>query len=228
MEKVRKAAFSRRRLPKQPICAKVEVGGIAMKLLIATQNPGKAREFRFLLAPLETYLCFPFELGLEVKVVEDGDTYNDNARLKALAYTHASGLLTLADDSGLEVDALGGAPGIRSARYALGRDADRAMALLTQLRDVPWEQRTARFRCVIVVATPTRELYSAEGICEGQIAFEPAGQGGFGYDPIFYLPDRGCMMAQLPQEEKNRISHRARAIEAAMPTLHRLLRSPVS
>lgn len=198
-----------------------------MKLLIATQNPGKAREFRLLLASLEAYLCFPFELGLEVEVAEDGDTYNDNARLKALAYMRASGLLTLADDSGLEVDALGGAPGIRSARYALGHDADRVMALLTQLRDVPWEQRTARFRCVIVVVTPTRELYSAEGICEGQIAFEPAGQGGFGYDPIFYLPDRDCMMAQLPQEEKNRISHRARAIEAAMPTLHRLLRSPL-
>ena len=198
-----------------------------MKLLIATQNPGKAREFRLLLASLEAYLCFPFELGLEVEVAEDGDTYNDNARLKALAYMRASGLLTLADDSGLEVDALGGAPGIRSARYALGHDADRVMALLTQLRDVPWEQRTARFRCVIVVVTPTRELYSAEGICEGQIAFEPAGQGGFGYDPIFYLPDRDCMMAQLPQEEKNRIGHRARAIEAAMPTLHRLLRSPL-
>ena len=197
-----------------------------MKLFIATQNPGKAREFRLLLAPLETDLCFPFELGLDIEVLEDGDTYTDNARKKALAYVRASNLLTLADDSGLEVDALDGAPGIYSARYAPGHDTDRVAALLAQLRDVPWEQRTARFRCVVVVATPTGELYSAEGTCPGRIAFEPTGRGGFGYDPIFYLPGHGCTMAQLPQEEKNRISHRARAIEAAIPTLDRLLRPP--
>ena len=135
----------------------------------------------------------------------------------------ASGLLTLADDSGLEVDVLDGAPGVRSARYTPGHDADRVKVLLAQLRDVPWEQRTARFRCVIVITTPTEEIRSVEGVCEGQIAFEPVGQGGFGYDPVFYLPDHGCTMAQLPQEEKNRISHRARAAEAAMPILRRLL-----
>jgi len=193
------------------------------KLLIATQNPGKVREFRHLLAPLKAKLCFPSELGLQIEVPEDGITYTDNASQKALAYAGVSGLFTLADDSGLEVGALDGAPGIHSARYTPGRDADRVEALLAQLRDVPWEQRTAQFRCVVAIATLTGELYSAEGVCKGLISFEPAGQSGFGYDPIFYLPDHNCTMAQLSQAEKNRISHRARAIEAAMPTLRRLL-----
>lgn len=194
-----------------------------MDLLIATQNPGKVREFRLLLATLKAKLCFPFELGLQIEVSEDGETYADNARRKALTYARASGLVTLADDSGLEVDALAGAPGIRSARYTQGEDADRVSALLAQLRDVAWEQRTAKFRCVIVIATPARELYIAEGTCQGLIAFESAGQGGFGYDPIFYLPNYGCTMAQLPQAQKNRISHRARAVESAMPMLRHLL-----
>jgi XTP/dITP diphosphohydrolase len=194
-----------------------------VKLLVATHNPGKAREFRLLLAPLEAGLCFPPELGLQVDVLEDGATYADNARKKALVYMQVSGLPTLADDSGLEVDALDGAPGIRSARYTPGHDADRVEALLAQLRGVAWDQRTARFRCVIVIATPTGELHITEGVCEGLIACEPAGQGGFGYDPVFCLPEYGCTMAQLPQEEKNRISHRARAVETAIPALRRLL-----
>ena len=194
-----------------------------MKILVATQNPGKVREFRLLLAPLKAELCFPSELGLQIEVPEDGVTYADNARQKALTYVRASGLLALADDSGLEVDALEGAPGVRSARYTPGHDGDRVAALLAQLRDVPWERRTARFRCVVVIATPTGELYSTEGVREGLIAFEPAGQGGFGYDPVFYLPDYDCTMAQLPQAEKNRISHRAQAIEMALPILGRLL-----
>lgn len=198
-----------------------------MRLLVATHNPGKKREFEALLAPismeLEAHLCFPSELGLEIEVPEDGTTYADNAHQKALAYTRASGLLTLADDSGLEVDALDGAPGIRSARYTPGHDADRVAALLAQLCELPSEQRTARFRCVIAISTPTWEFYTAEGVCEGLIAFEPAGEGGFGYDPIFYLPEYGCTMAQLPQMEKNRISHRARAVEAAVPILRRLV-----
>lgn len=194
-----------------------------MELLVATQNPGKVREFRLLLAPLEATICFPSDLGLNIDVPEDGDTYTDNAGQKALAYAQASGLLTLADDSGLEVDALDGAPGVHSARYALGHDADRVAALLAHLRDVPPDQRTARFRCVVVVASPNGEVLSAEGVCEGQITSEPAGQGGFGYDPVFFLPEYGCTMAQLSQEEKNRISHRARAIEAALPKLRALL-----
>jgi XTP/dITP diphosphohydrolase len=194
-----------------------------MMLLVATQNPGKMREFRPLLAPLAVRLCFPLDLGLSVEVAEDGDTYADNARQKAFAYMRASGLLTLADDSGLEVDALGGAPGVRSARYRTGHDADRVEALLVHLRDVSWKQRTARFRCLVALAAPTGELYTAEGVCEGLIAFEPAGHGGFGYDPVFYLSEYGCTMAQLPEAEKNRISHRARAVTAAIPTLRRLL-----
>ncbi|MBN1977569.1 MAG: RdgB/HAM1 family non-canonical purine NTP pyrophosphatase [Anaerolineae bacterium] len=194
-----------------------------MKLLVATQNPGKVREFRLLLAQLEAAICFPSDLGLNIDVPEDGDTYADNAGQKALAYARASGLLTLADDSGLEVDALDGAPGVHSARYTPGHDADRVAALLAHLKDVPPDQRTARFRCVVVVASPDGEAHSAEGVCEGRIASEPAGQGGFGYDPVFFLPEYGCTMAQLSQEEKNRTSHRARAIAAALPKLCVLL-----
>jgi XTP/dITP diphosphohydrolase len=194
-----------------------------MKLLVATQNPGKAREFQLLLAPLEMDVCFPFDLGLHVDVPEDGDTYFDNAAQKALAYAKASGLLTLADDSGLEVDSLDGAPGIHSARYAPGHDIDRLEALLACLKDVPPKQRTARFRCVVVIASPDGETPSAEGVCEGRITSEPAGRGGFGYDPIFFLPEYNRTMAQLSQEEKNRVSHRSRAVEAALPILRRLL-----
>jgi XTP/dITP diphosphohydrolase len=194
-----------------------------MGLLVATRNPGKVREYRYLLAPLGAKLHFPFDFDIQIEVHEDGSTYIENARQKALAYAHALGLLTLADDSGLEVDALNGAPGIHSARYAPGGDADRVDALLAQLHAVPIEERTARFRCVLVVCAPTGELYSAEGICEGLIAHEPAGQGGFGYDPVFYLPSYGCTMAQLPEEEKNHISHRARAVQEALPALRRLL-----
>jgi len=194
-----------------------------MKLLVATQNPGKMRELRLLLAPLDADICFPPDIGLHMDVSEDGDTYVENARQKALAYARASGLLSLADDSGLEVDALDGAPGIRSARYTPGHDLDRVEALLARLQGVPAERRTARFRCVVIVASPGGETYSAEGVCEGRIAFEPAGRGGFGYDPVFFLPEYHCTMAQLAQEEKNRISHRARAIAAALPTLRQLL-----
>jgi XTP/dITP diphosphohydrolase len=132
-------------------------------------------------------------------------------------------LVTLADDSGLEVDALGGAPGIRSARYAPGRDEDRVEALLAALGDLPLGQRTARFRCVVVIDTPAGRRYTTEGVCEGLIGFEPMGRGGFGYDPVFYLPRYGCTMAQLPQEAKDQISHRARAIAVALPILRHLL-----
>jgi XTP/dITP diphosphohydrolase len=194
-----------------------------MRVLVATQNPGKMREFRQLLAPLGDRVCFPPDYGLHLEVDEDGQSYADNARIKALAYMEATGLPTLADDSGLEVDALGGAPGIRSARYALGSDADRITGLLARMRDVPWEKRTARFRCVIVIAAPGPEFHTVEGVCEGYIAHQPVGEGGFGYDPIFYLPEYGCTMAQLPPHEKNRISHRARAVQAAMPVLESLL-----
>jgi XTP/dITP diphosphohydrolase len=207
-------------LSKLPICVK---NMLPMKLLVATQNPGKIREFRLLLAALEADICFPPDLGLHLVVPEDGETYIDNASQKALTYARASGLLALADDSGLEVDALNGAPGVHSARYTPGHDVDRVGALLAHMREVPWEQRTARFRCVVVVASPDGEAYSAGGVCEGRIAFEPAGQGGFGYDPVFFLHEYNCTMAQLSQEEKNRISHRARAVESALPILRRFI-----
>lgn len=193
------------------------------ELLIVTHNAGKMREYRDLLAPLPVQLRFPAELGHGLEVQEKGETYAENAIRKARAGMRATGLLTLADDSGLEVDALGGAPGVRSARYVPGSDADRINALLAQLDGIPWERRTARFRCLIAIVTPQDDLYTAEGVCEGIIALAPAGTGGFGYDPVFYLPQFGCTMAELPPEVKNRISHRARAVEAALPILCRLL-----
>ncbi len=195
-----------------------------MRLLIATRNSGKKREYRELLAPLGADIRFPDDLDLHLDVREDGTTYAQNARKKAKEHADACGLLTMADDSGLEVDALGGAPGIHSARYTEGSDADRVEALLDELRGVPEEERTARFRCALVIVTQANRIYETEGVCEGVIAFRPRGEGGFGYDPIFYLPDYASTMAQLSSAEKNRISHRARAVQAALPLLKRILR----
>lgn len=193
------------------------------ELLVATHNPGKQREYRELLAPLAASICFPDDLDVHLHIREDGTTYARNARKKARSYAGASGLCTLADDSGLEVDALGGAPGVHSARYASGSDADRIDVLLSNLHGVPWEERTARFRCVLVVVSPDGQVCEAEGMCEGLITYEPAGEGGFGYDPVFYLPQYESTMAQLSPKTKNCISHRARAVQAALPTLRRLL-----
>lgn len=198
-----------------------------MELLIVTDNPGKKREYQALMASLPASIRFPSDLGYRIEVQEDGTTYVENAARKARAGVQISGLLSLADDSGLEVDALEGAPGVHSARYTPGSDADRIVALLARLDGIPWKQRTARFRCVIAIAAPGGDLYTTEGTCEGVIATAPAGTGGFGYDPVFYLPDFGCTMAQLPLEVKNRISHRARAVEAALPILQQLLLLPV-
>lgn len=193
------------------------------EVLVATHNPGKQQEYRELLAPLTAAIRFPHDLDIRLSIREDGSTYAQNARKKAQSYASVSGLCTLADDSGLEVDALEGAPGIHSARYVSGSDADRVDALLSELRGVPWEDRTARFRCVVVVVSPRGEVYETEGVCEGMIALEPTGEGGFGYDPVFYLPEYESTMAQLSRETKNQISHRARAVEAALPILKRLL-----
>jgi len=195
------------------------------RFLVATNNPGKVKEYADLLDGLPVALTTPTQEGLSLEVAETGATFAQNAILKARAYAAASGLLTLADDSGLEVDALDGAPGVRSARYADegASDEDRYRLLLRNLADVPPGKRTARFRCVVAIVTPEREEHTAEGRCEGVIGFEPRGRHGFGYDPVFYLPDRGQTMAELPPEVKNRISHRARAIQAALPTLRRLL-----
>ncbi|MGQ9493996.1 MAG: RdgB/HAM1 family non-canonical purine NTP pyrophosphatase, partial [Anaerolineae bacterium] len=194
-------------------------------LLLATDNAGKIREYEQLLESLQIKLWTPRELGLALAVHEDGASYVENARIKALAYMQTSGMPTLADDSGLEVDALSGAPGIHSARYAgyEADDADRYYLLLQQLEGLPWEKRTARFRCVLVLATTVGEIYSTEGVCEGFIGFEPQGSHGFGYDPIFFLPEYGQTMAQLSPEIKNRISHRARAVQKMLPILSRIL-----
>jgi XTP/dITP diphosphohydrolase len=196
------------------------------KLLIATNNPGKVREYEELLAGLTVDITFPAQEGLVMDVEETGDTFEENAGIKALAYARASGLLSLADDSGLEVDALNGAPGVRSARYAGpgATDADRYRKLLVALDGVPPEQRTARFRCVVAVAHPGGAVESADGACEGKIGFQPRGEHGFGYDPVFIVSGYdGKTMAELDPELKNRISHRARAVAAALPLLERVL-----
>ncbi len=197
-----------------------------MQLLLATHNIGKRREWMALLAGNGVMLLTPEEVGVEAEVEETGNTYRENALLKARTLAAASGLPTLADDSGLEVDMLGGAPGIRSARYRLGSDEVRYRALLRALENVPAPQRTARFRCVAALVLPDGREFVTEGVCEGVIATEPRGEGGFGYDPIFYLPTHGCTMAELPAEEKNRISHRARAAAAMRAVLTTLSEIP--
>ena len=193
-------------------------------LLIATSNAGKVDEFRALLAGCGWRLVAPAELGLALDVAETGATYAVNARLKAAAFAQASGLPALADDSGLEVDALGGAPGpLHHTRGWDGRDqADRIRILLDALEDVPADQRGARFRAVIVVQMPDGRRLEAEGAREGVIAAAPAGAAGFGYDPVFLLPSLGRTIAELTLEEKNRLSHRAVAAAAIKARLHDL------
>ncbi len=196
------------------------------KLLIATNNPGKVREYEELLADLPIEIAFPAQEGLDLDVEESGDTFEANARIKAMAFARASGRPTLADDSGLEVDALGGAPGVHSARYAgpEADDVDRYRKLLTALADVPEGRRSARFRCVVALALPDGPVYTAEGTCEGRIGFEPRGEHGFGYDPVFVVEGYGGQtLAELPPDVKNEISHRARAVEAVRPLLEKLL-----
>ena len=197
---------------------------MSIKLLIASHNPGKLREYADLLAVLPIKLVAPDDLALDLAIDEVGATYFDNAHLKATAYAAASGELALADDSGLEVNALDGAPGLHSARYAPGGDTDRVTALLRALTetDASGEDRLARFRCVIVLAAPDGRSWTADGECAGRIIDTPRGSGGFGYDPVFLIPELGRTMAELTPEEKNRISHRARATQAIRPVLAKL------
>lgn len=194
------------------------------KLLLATTNRGKVREYRRLLVGLPFELVTPDELSVEIAVEENFPSYEENARVKATAYAGASKLITLADDSGVEVDALGGEPGIRSARAAgeEASDRDRIGHLLSRLKDVPWEKRTARFKCVIAIANPEGRVELSEGECRGIIAFEPRGDKGFGYDPVFYLPEFEKTMAELSLEIKNQVSHRGRAAVKACQILERL------
>ena len=183
------------------------------KLLLATNNQAKVSEYRKLLRNLPYRLITLAEQGITTIVSEVGESFEENVRLKATLLAAESRLLALADDSGLEVDALGGEPGRLSARYAGENtsDKDRVNYLLSRLESVPWEKRSARFRCVIAVVAPGGEVELCSGECPGFITFEPRGEQGFGYDPVFYLPELDKTMSELPPEVKNRVSHRGQA-----------------
>lgn len=196
-----------------------------LKLLIATGNKGKIKELRTLLAGLEVELLTPGDIGLDLDVLEDGQNYEENAGKKARAYSQASGYVSLADDSGLEVDALGGAPGLYSARYSPkphATDADRRAYMLENLKGHPrpWK---AHFHATIAIGTPDGQIIFAEGNCHGEIVPTERGNNGFGYDPIFYIPEMNATMAELSMDDKNRLSHRALAVNNAIPALRKLM-----
>jgi XTP/dITP diphosphohydrolase len=195
-----------------------------MKILVASHNPGKLKELAELLAGLPIQWVTLDDVGITHEIEETGDTFEANARLKAEGYAEMSNLLTLADDSGLEVDALGGEPGVYSARYGGpgASDDDRYRLVLEKMRDVPPGKRSARFRCVIAVAAPGDGIFTADGVVEGEVAFEPRGSHGFGYDPIFWMAEYGATLAELGPEIKNQVSHRARAVQAVRPRLEAL------
>lgn len=194
------------------------------RLLLATTNRGKAAEYHALLKGLDLELVTLDQVGISQEADESFATYEENARSKAEFYSALSGLVTLADDSGLEVDALGGEPGVRSSRYAgdNASDADRVNFLLRNMSGVISENRSARFRCVIAVAIPGKSTTTFEGECVGRISLAPAGKKGFGYDPVFFLPEYGKTIAEIAPELKNEISHRGRAAAKAQPFLQEL------
>ncbi len=197
-----------------------------LTIVLATHNPGKVREFAALLADLPIQLKSRIDFPEIGPLSEEGETYAANAMSKALAVARATGRVALADDSGLEVDALEGAPGVHSSRW-LGdqaTDTDRNAAVLARLRNVPPVRRTARFRAVVAVASPDLTVRTFEGIVEGRIADRPAGGHGFGYDPIFLVPEYGRTMAELGAKIKDTISHRARAVQSARAYLATLSR----
>ena len=195
------------------------------ELLIATNNKGKLEELQAILQDTGIRLIRPVDIGLDLDVEEDGQSYAENAIKKAVAFSQASGLAALADDSGLEVDVLEGAPGLHSKRFAPipnATDADRRAYLLKQLNGKvrPWN---AWFRATVAIASQGRSVEIVEGICPGEIIPEERGDGGFGYDPIFLLSDIDQTMAELAMEEKNRLSHRGRAVQKAIPILRKIL-----
>jgi len=198
-----------------------------MKILVASNNPKKLRELRQLAEGLPVEIVGPADVGRDLpEVEEDGQTFEENARKKALAWARAFDMPAIADDSGICVDALGGAPGVRSARYSgtepdPRRDEKNNLKLLRELKDVPAARRSARFVCALCLAFPDGRTHTVVGEWEGQIAFWPRGSGGFGYDPIFLLPQRGKTAAELEPEEKARLSHRA----AAMREMRKVLDS---
>ena len=199
--------------------------GALTSILFATTNPGKLREVRAALSGLPLELTALTDCPGLPDAVEDGATFEQNARIKALHFAALVKGWILADDSGLEVDALGGAPGVHSARYA-GRERDDAgnnAKLIAELAGCPAEQRTARFRCVLALARPGEICLTVEGKVEGVIADQAAGENGFGYDPHFFVPSLGVTLAQLSSERKNQISHRGNAVKALRPALEKLL-----
>jgi XTP/dITP diphosphohydrolase len=194
-------------------------------LLIASGNPGKIREIKEILSPLKRVIVSAQDISLVINVKETGKTYSENAQLKAKAYHKATGMIVLADDSGIEVDALNGAPGIYSARFSPkenATDSDRRAYLLKKLegKPRPW---SAHFQCSAVLALPGGEFIESSGHCNGIIIPEERGSGGFGYDPIFYIPDYKATMAELPSITKNAISHRAKALSAMIPIIKNAL-----
>lgn len=195
------------------------------KLLIATTNQHKLREYAAIFAPLALELCTLADVGIDEDVEETGSTFAENAQLKAEFYAGRSGLLTMADDSGLEVIALDGEPGIHSRRYAGpdATDAERNQLLLKKMAHIPFHARLARFVCVIALTQPDGTTKLVEGILPGVIEMEPRGTNGFGYDPLFYVLDEDKTLAELPPERKNAISHRARAAAAAYEVLQNWL-----
>jgi XTP/dITP diphosphohydrolase len=196
-----------------------------LKLLIATSNPGKIIEIRALLKDLPVDLVIPKEFGILTAPDETGLTYLENAILKARAYYESSHFPTLADDTGLEVDRLGGQPGLHSARFSTiqnPRDADRRKLLLEKLAESP-KPWTAHFICTVALANTRGEIFTATGQCDGEIIAEERGANGFGYDPLFFFPHLGKTMAELNLDEKNQISHRALAIKAIIPRLSGML-----
>jgi XTP/dITP diphosphohydrolase len=200
------------------------IGVLEPRLLIGTSNTGKVRELSSALAGCRLDIVSPADIGIVDDIAETGTTLEENALLKATAYSEMSGLLTLADDSGLEVDALGGEPGVMSSRYAgEGKsDSERIAFLLWKLNNIGGNSWPARFRCVIAVKAPggPADLYT--GICPGRIVRKARGSNGFGYDPVFFLPGLGRTMAELTQEEKDRVSHRGKAAHEAAEALRRL------
>ncbi len=202
------------------------------RLLLSTNNPDKAREFREILAGLPLEVVTPASIGLQMEVDETGSTFAENAAIKASAFHEATGLLCLSDDSGLEVDALDGAPGVYSARYmGLPDGAEKNRFVLEQLKEVPWESRVGHYVCEIAIVDEAGKLHQCRGVMQGKIAKEPKGEGGFGFDPIFYVPRYRRTVAQMPLELKNRISHRGRAGRKAREVIEKLIgprREPAS
>jgi len=197
-----------------------------MKILLASKNRGKVRELQELLAEEDIEVLSLLDLPAWEEVEETGDTFAANALLKARAAVARTGLISLADDSGLEVDALNGAPGVKSARFA-GEPADDARnneKLLRLLAEVPDAERTGRFRCTLALVTPQGEEFLTEGALEGRIMRHGRGSKGFGYDPLFFIPEIGRTMAELSTTQKNKLSHRAQAFRQAVPILKELRR----